>query len=66
MGMLTFSILDRKCRFWAYLVQKYKIVSLRLNLVLRLNRISRIHWLSSLFSVLDWKYLFRDKCSPKN
>ena len=31
--MLTFSLFDRKCLFWASLVQKFKIVSLSRNLV---------------------------------
>ena len=35
-GMRTFSALDQKYRFWANLVQQYKIAILSRNLVLQL------------------------------
>ena len=50
MGMLTFFVFGRKYSFWANLVQKIKIVSLRWNLIPILIRICRIQWCCSLFS----------------
>ena len=40
--MSPFLVFDRKCPFWANLVQNVKIVGLRLNLVASLIRICRI------------------------
>ena len=39
-----FSVFYRKYPFWANLVQKFKIVSLRWNLVLKLIRICTVQW----------------------
>ena len=44
-----FSVSNCKYRFWANLVQNIKKVSLSWNLVPRLIRICRVHWLCSLF-----------------
>ena len=56
-SVVTFSVLQRKCTFWANLVQKSRIVTLSWNLVFRLIRICRIQCIFS-FSVLDQKYPF--------
>ena len=50
--MFTFSVFDREYAFWANLVQKIEIVSLRWNLIPRLIRICWIQWCCSLFSFL--------------
>ena len=44
MVMFTFSILNRKHSLWEYLVQKFKFVCLRWNLLYRLTRIYWIRW----------------------
>ena len=48
----NFSVSDCKYRFWANLVQNIKKVSLSWNMVPRLIRICRVHWLCSLFPFL--------------
>ena len=52
MILLTFFVFDRKHSFWANLVQKIRIVSLRRNLILTLIQICRIQWWCSLFWLL--------------
>ena len=47
--MFTFSVFDRKHPFWANLVQKFKVVCLKWNLVPRPIRICRIQWGCSTF-----------------
>ena len=63
----NFSVSDCKYRFWANLVQNIKKVSLSWNMVPRLIRIRRVHWLCSLF--LFWpkisKIPFLGKFGPK-
>ena len=49
MVVFIFSVFDGKHPFWANVVQKIKIVSLRWNLVPRLIWICRIQWCSSRF-----------------
>ena len=49
MMLFTFFVFDRKYSFWANLGQKFKIFSLRWNLILRLIRICRTQWWCSLF-----------------
>ena len=58
MILFTFFVFDRKCPFWANLVQIVNIVSLRWNLIPRLIRICRVQWCSSLFSFLTGNTLF--------
>ena len=58
MMMFTFLLFDRKSFFCANLVEKVKISSLSWNLVLRLIRICRIRWWSSLFLFLTGNTLF--------
>ena len=48
-AMFIPSVLDRKYPFWANLVQKIKVVSLRWNLVPRLIQICKIQWWCSIF-----------------
>ena len=42
--MPFFSVFDHKYLFWANLVQKFKIVCSKWNLIQRLIRIRKIHW----------------------
>ena len=42
--MPTFSVFDHKYLSWANLVQKFKIVCSKWNLIQRLIRIRKIHW----------------------
>ena len=61
----TFSVFNQKYPFWASLVQKYKIISLSLNLLPWLIRIYRIQWWCSL-SLFSTVNTFLGKFSPKN
>ena len=50
MALFTFSVSDRKHRFWGNLVQKVKIVSLSWNLVLRLIPSSMVVFTFSVYT----------------
>ena len=63
--MFTFFIFDWQYSFWANLVQKVKIVSLRSILILTLIRKYSIEWWCLLFSFSNGNTLFR-KFGPKN
>ena len=54
MMMFTFSVFEHKYLFWVNLVQKFKIVCSKWNLIQRLIQICKIQWWC-LFYVLDWK-----------
>ena len=60
-----FSVLDWKHSFCANLVQKFKIVSLNTNLVLRLIWICRIPWWYSSFRLQTINTLLEQTCSKK-
>ena len=60
----TFSVFQWKYPFWAYLVQKNKIVSLSRNLVQRIIAICKIPL--STFSVFSLEIPFLNKFVPKN
>ena len=66
MGMFTFSLFNGKHVFWAFLVQKIKIVYFTLNLVLRLIQICRILWGYSLFLFSTGNTLFGQIWSKKS
>ena len=66
MGMFTFFFCGRKYPFWENLVQKIKIVSLRLNLISMLIWVCRIQWWCSLFFRFWPEVLFLGKFGPKN
>ena len=52
---------------WANMVQKFKIVWSKWNLIQRLIRICKVNGQKSILSVLDWKKLFfGGKFGPKN
>ena len=53
--MFTFSVFDHKYLSWTNLVQKFKIVCSKWNLIQRLIRICKTQWLVPILSVLDWK-----------
>ena len=66
MVMITFFfVFDRTYSFWANLVQKLKIVSLKWNLITGLIRICRIRWCCSLFRFRP-EILFLGKFGPKS
>ena len=65
MVKFKFFISDQKYTFWANLVQKIKIVSLRWNLVPRIIQIWRIQWQCSLF-FFRLKVTFLGKFGLKN
>ena len=65
MMVFTFFVFDRRCSFLANLVQKIKIVSLRINLIPRLIRTCRIQWWRSLF-LFRSEIIFGGKFGPAN
>ena len=56
--ILICSVYGKKYTFWANLVQKYKIVSLRWNLLPKLIQICWIQWWCILLPFGTLKYLF--------
>ena len=66
MMMFTFSVFEHKYLSWVNLVQKFKIVSSKWNLIQRLTRICKIKWWCLFYPVSTENSSLFGKFGPKN